>query len=251
LKQKTGVTDIDPGQIARTFCEVISEKFQDFYTSLDLSLTMVYVSTATGQFLDLLGAMLQCIRLENESDANYRARITNQVYVIQGANFTAIRLKCLSIAGVKDIIAAEYTYGTGSFTVYVVTDDPETPQSIINEVEEAVADTKALGIFAEIRGPEIVPLDLKLRLIFNDKITETERATIRQSVKQSVKRGIDNLGLGGSFSRNGIIQTALSTSTKIVDVDIASLKISGVSQYAGTFLVAYDQRMVLETLEVV
>lgn len=250
LKEKTGVNDPDAGTIARTFCEIISEEMESFYSVLDRSVMMSFLSQAQGQFVDLIGAVLNCTRNVEETDENYKARISNQVYVMQSANYTSVRLKALSVEGVRNVVTAEYSRGAGSFSIYVITDAPETPQSILNEVERVVNGTKGFGISAEIKGPELVPLDLKLRLIFSDKVTDIERSAIRQSVYQAIKRDIDNIEMGGSFGTNGLIQLALSTNPKIADVQIATLKINKVNKYASVFESYWNQRIVLKTLEV-
>lgn len=250
LKKDTPITDIDPGTIARTFCELMAEEFNQFYQALDLNLTMSFVSTAVGKFLDLIGQLLNCTRLPNETDANYRSRIVNQVYVIQGSNYTAVRLKALSIDGVRDIVSKQFTRGTGSFSLYVITDDPITPQAILNQVEEVIEDTKAYGIYAEVKAPKLVPVSMKLNLVFSDKVTEAEKSTIRQSIKQVIKSKIDNLGMGSTFSVKEMVYAAIASNTRVVDADISVLKIKEISQFTKNFTVSWNERIVLENLEV-
>jgi uncharacterized phage protein gp47/JayE len=250
LKSNTDITDVDPGSIARAFSEVLSEEFYQFYTELDLFTTMGFVSTAGGNFLDLIGALLNCTRVSGETDANYRSRIVNQVYVIQGANYTSIRLKALSVNGVKNIITREFTNGTGSFTLYVVTDDPVTSSAILNEVEDVVEASKAYGILAEIKTPTLILTDLKVRLVFSDKVSDAEKATIRQAATQSVKAYMDGIEVGGSFIMNEAIKAAMNTSTKITDVSVLNFKTDGIAQFIKNIEADWYERIVIGTLEV-
>jgi uncharacterized phage protein gp47/JayE len=251
LQSNTKIVDVDAGSIARTFSEILAEEFYSFYTELDTTTTMTFVSTASGQFLDLIGALLNCTRTANESDANYRIRITNQVYVVAGGNQTALRLKALSVDGVKDVVMREFTNGSGSFSMYVITDEPETPVTILNAVKDAVAVTKSYGIYAEVKSPVLIPVDLKVRLILSDKVTDAEKSTLRQSAKQAIKTQIDNLGLGGSFVVNDIIRTAMNANARILDADMGALKVNGVNQFYKNFTANWDERIVIQTLEVV
>lgn len=251
MQADTQIVDVDPGSIVRTFCEILSEEYSTFYDELDLNTTMGYVSSATGQFLDLIGALLNCTRLTGESDSNYRSRIVNQVYVIAGGNLTSIRLKVLSIEGVRDVVTREFTRGTGSFSLYVITDEVTAPQSLINQVEDAVSEAKSFGVFAEVKTPVLIPVQLKVRLVFSDKVSDTEKAAIRQTAKQSIKSYIDNIGLGGTFSINDVLRAGYDASKKVVDSEAITIKVNGVTQFARNFTVDWDQRIVIDSLDVI
>ena len=113
LRTEGGITETSPGSIARMFAEVMIEEFSPFYDELDLITKMGFISTSTGGYLDLIGELLNCTRDGDESDDNYRARISNQVSVEQSANLIAIRLKTLRIDGVADAQFKRFTRGTG------------------------------------------------------------------------------------------------------------------------------------------
>lgn len=250
LKRDTLVTDVDPGTIARALCDVLAEEFGDFYKELELTTTMGFVSSAQGNFLDMIGQLLNCNRATNETDSNYRSRIVNQVYVVAGANETSIRLKVLSVPGVKNIIMREFTKGTGSFTIYVITDELESPLTIIDQVESVVRDTKAAGILAEVKTPVLIPVELKVRLIFSDKVSDSEKASLRQSSRTVIKNYLDNISLGGQFVANEVVRQAMSVSDKIIDADFYSLKVNEMNQFVRNFQVGWDERIVVAKLEV-
>jgi hypothetical protein len=250
LRKNTLVTNLDPGTLARSLVDIFSEEFGDFYKELELTTVMGFVSTAKGQFLDMIGSLLNCTRLALETDNNYRSRIINQVYVVAGANETSIRLKVLSIPGVKNIIMKQFTKGTGSFSIYIITDDLITPQSILSQVESVVNESKAAGVFAEVKTPVLIPVELKVRLIFSDKVSDIEKTSIRQQAKQNIKTYIDNIALGGNFIVNEIVRTGMDASSKIIDVDFYSLKVNDMTQFVRNFQVDWDQRIVINKIEV-
>lgn len=250
VRTLTDITNTDPGSVARTFLEVLTEEFYEFYTELDLAVTMGFVSTAAGRYLDLIGALLDCERELDETDENYRSRIVNQVYVVAGANLTAIRLKALSVEGVNDVIFKEYSHGTGSFSCYVITDDVQTSNSVLSAVQSAIDDTKAYGIYAEVKSPVLIPVELMVRLVFSSDAGTAEKTTIRQSVMNAVRTYIDNLGMGETIIINEIIQVIMDVSTKIRDLDIYGMTVNGISQYVANTSCKWEERFILDVLDI-
>lgn len=250
MRTMTDINDTEPGSIARTFLEILTEEFYEFYTELELTATMGFVSTASGRYLDMIGELLGCVREIAEMDKEYRHRITNQVYVVAGANLTAIRLKALSIDGVNDVIFKEYAHGAGSFSCYVITNNPKADRAILRAVENAINDTKAYGIYAEVKTPVLIPVDLMVRLIFSSDAGSAEKATIRQSAIREARNYIDGLGLGETFVINELIQRIMDVSTKIKDMDIYGMKTNGIGRYVMNASCKWDERFVLDTLDI-
>jgi uncharacterized phage protein gp47/JayE len=250
LKNSTAITNTDPGSVARTFLEVLTEEFYEFYTELDLTVTMGFVSTASGRFLDMIGSLLNCIRKPGETDFEYRARITNQVYVVAGANLTAIRLKALSVAGVRDVIFKQYSHGAGSFSCYVLTSDAQTSSSVLRAVQSVIDDTKAYGVYAEVKSPVLIPVDLMVRLVFSSDAGAAEKNTIRQNAVREVRNYIDGLTIGETIVINEIIQRIMELSTKIKDLDIYGMNINGLSRYVTNATCKWDEKFILDSLDI-
>jgi phage-related baseplate assembly protein len=250
LQMSTDITNTDPGSVARTFLEVLTEEFYDFYSELELSVTMGFVSTASGRYLDMIGMLLNCQRAIDETDENYRARIVNQVYVVAGANITAIRLKALAVNGVKDVIFKEYSHGAGSFSCYVITDDAQASRSILRAVEAAINDTKAYGVYAEVKTPVLIPVELMVRLVFSNDAGAAEKTTIRQNVVRQVRNYINSLSLGDTLVINEVIQQVMDVSTKIKDLDIYSLKVNGTSRHITNQTIKWDEKFILDVLDI-
>lgn len=250
LRSMTDITSTEPGSVARTFLEVLTEEFYEFYTELELAVTMGFVSTATGRYLDMIGALLNCERQADETDENYRARIVSQVYVVAGANLTAIRLKALTVEGVKDIVFKEYSHGAGSFTCYVITNDAQTSLATLNAVQAALDEAKAYGIYAEAKTPVLIPVELMVRLIFSNDAGAAEKTTIRQSIVREVTEYIDNVEMGEMIIINELIQRIMDVSTKIKDLDIYGLKVNGISRYVNNVSAKWDEKFILDALDI-
>lgn len=63
----TPISAVGPGSIARSIIESITTEIGDLYDILDFNITQTYVSTATGQALDALGALYGVSRKEVSS----------------------------------------------------------------------------------------------------------------------------------------------------------------------------------------
>ena len=250
IRTLTDITNTDPGSVARTFLEVLTEEFYEFYTELELSVTMGFVSTANGRFLDMIGMLLNCTRELDETDESYRSRIVNQVYVVAGANLTSIRLKALSVEGVNDVIFKEYSHGAGSFSCYVITNDVQATNSILNAVQAAVDDAKAFGIYAEVKSPVLIPVELMVRLVFSSDAGIAEKTTIRQGVVNAVRSYVDELSVGETLIINEVIQRIMEVSSKIKDLDIYGLNVNGISQYVTNTTCKWDERFILDVLDI-
>jgi phage-related baseplate assembly protein len=250
IQTQSGISNTDPGSVARTFLEVLTEEFYDFYSELELTVAMGFVSSASGRYLDMIGMLLACNRTLGESDASYKMRIVNQVYVVAGANLTAIRLKALSIEGVRDVIFKEYTHGAGSFSCYVITNDVQASRSILNAVEGAINDAKAYGIYAEVKTPVLIPVELMVRLIFSSDAGNAEKTTIRQNAARTVRNYFDNLVLGETLVINEVIQIIMDVSTKIKDLDIYGVTVDGTNRYVTNQTIKWDEKFVLDVLDI-
>lgn len=250
LQTLTDVTNTDAGSVARTFLEVLTEEFYEFYSELELSVTMGFVSTAAGRFLDMIGTLLDCARTVGETDENYRSRIVNQVYVVAGANLTAIRLKALSVEGVRDVIFREYSHGAGSFSCYVLTNDAQASRSVLNAVEAAINDTKAYGIYGEVRTPVLIPVELMVRLVFSTDAGSAEKTTIRQTAAKEIRNYIENMAMGEILVINELIQRIMETSTKVKDLDIYGMNINGQSRYITNVPIKWNEKLILDLLDI-
>jgi hypothetical protein len=250
LTANTDITNTDPGSVARTFLDVLSEEFYEFYSELDLSVTMGFVSTAVGTYLNLVGQLLHCTRIAGETDDNYRARITNQVYVVAGANLTSIRLKALAIPNVKDLVFKQYTHGAGSFTCYIITYDPSIDRSTISAVQSVVDDTKAYGVYAEVLTPLLIPIELQVRLVFSSDAIDAEKSAIRQNVVKAIRNYIDGLAMGDNFVLNELTQQIMDVSSKIVDLDVYGLAVNNVQKFVGNLNCKWNERFILDTIDI-
>ncbi|ARO21531.1 hypothetical protein B2J90_29505 (plasmid) [Bacillus tropicus] len=250
LRTEGGITETSPGSIARMFSEVMIEEFSPFYDELELIIQMGFISTSTGGYLDLIGELLNCTRDGDESDDNYRARISNQVSVEQNANLIAIRLKTLRIDGVADAQFKRFTRGTGSFTCYVTPQVYPIENDLLTRVESVIDEVAAYGMNVEVKTSEYNPVDITLNLIFHSKTTTLERQHIRNKVIQNVGAYMKQLNMGSPIIINEIIQRVMETSDQILDMEFKKLVVNEKEYFIKNVEPSLEERYFLRKINV-
>lgn len=250
LVAKKAVTDTSPGSVARMFAETLIEEFYQFYEQLDAMMLMSFVSTARGTYLDLIGQLLACTRNTGETDEDYRYRVVNQVYVVQGANLTSLRIKILQVSGVADVQFKRFTNGAGSFTCYVIPESYPISNDLINKVQAEVDTTAAYGIYGEVKVSTVIPVDMDMNLIFTNQTTNAERQTVRQQVAAAIQKYVKGLQMGEAIIINEIIQQSMDISSKILDMQIVSLTVNEVNQYVKNIYPKTQEQYFLRRISV-
>lgn len=218
---------ISAGRIAKLLLSIVNENVAEFYSTLKEQHVQAFLSYATGQSLDLIGELLNCPRESGEEDDDYRYRISKQTLSLARANETAVRLAVLSVEGVEDVVMRPFTHGTGSFSVYVVTNAPTASEDILEQVREKLEEFKAFGIRAEVYNPLLLPVELKVRLIFDKRVTDLDRKMIRAQAQQLIKEHIASLSVGNELDPMEIRSKILRLHEGIYDVDMYYFRIDG------------------------
>lgn len=250
LKSFEATTGQSPGLIARAILKAINRNIAGMYQTFDLNMAMLALSKAEGRFLDLWGAVLDCKRLENESDNNYRYRITQQVYVVAGTNESAIRLKLLQIPGVANIKIKRYVLGTGSFAVFVIPEADVDYDHIINLVQAELDESAALGIKAIAVKPTEIPVDVSVRIVYRDGVSEAAKYDIQTKARTRLRDYIENLDLGEELIVNEMRERVMSISEQVKDMTITRLSVAHKPVLLVNLECFWDERFVPNLIEV-
>ena len=154
---------------------------------------------------------------DTESDSNYRYRLSNATVAAEKANEIAVRLAALSVSGVADVIIKPFARGVGSYEVMVIPSEGIANTTLVNNVQTAIEAVQAAGIKGTSRAPSVVAVDLAVKVIFIDNVTEYEQNLIRINIKSAIERYIANIPIGGEFIVNELRQQIMDVSTKIKD----------------------------------
>jgi len=233
------------GKIARLLLNIVNSILADeggIYEALQINHVRAFLSTATGDALDAIGYMLNCQRIIGESDDNYRYRISQQVLSFEKANETAVRLAALSVDGVRDVITKPFTYGTGSFSIYVVSEQPITPNSILEAVRNSVYSVAGYGIRFEVLSPDIIDVMMNILVSSQARTTETDKNIILANARTKVISYINSRTVGQPLVVSEIENAIRDVSAYITSVNIASMRIGGKLVFTSDQKCRWNQR---------
>lgn len=178
---------------------------------------------------------------DTESDANYKYRLMNATVAAEKANEISVRLAALSVNGVADVIIKPYARGIGSFDVIVIPVEGIATDSLISSVQSAINDVTACGMKGTAIKPTIVPVDIEVKLIFNNNATDFEKSDIKSQVKTSIEKYTTNIPLGGEFIYNELIQQIMDVSQKIKDTMVTCYFFREEPTFLGNVSIYWDE----------
>lgn len=216
-----------PGAVAKLFMNIVNKHIADLYDTLTVNHLRAFVTTADGDALDAIGLLLQCFRIDGESDDNYRYRITQQCLVLAKANETAIRLTALLVDGVKNVILKPFAMGAGSFSVIVLSDEDVTSTGILENVRKAIQKVHGYGIRFNVVSPTLNYVSIKHRIFFKDGVSTNDRQEIRYNVQAALLQYFSNLDVGEIINVDRITQLVMNVSSDIIQEANEELWING------------------------
>lgn len=215
---------IRPGSIARLLLAIINSEQAEFYKTLEKVHLMSFLSTAKEEYVDLLGELVQCKRNEGEDDKSYKHRISIQITVLETSNELAVRMAVLSVPGVQDAIINKFTHGAGSFSVFLITETGVVSENVINDCIKKIDETAAYGIKYTVSAPELVPVELGVKLIFLNGTKNTD--TLKKEARKVIREYINSKTLKEPLVINEIIQRVMGISKDIYDLNIFKFRIN-------------------------
>ena len=219
-----GTISMTPGSISRLLLAVVNMEFEEAYKKLEEIHLQAFLSTATGEFLDLIGALVNCKR-EDRTDEAFRYAISKRTTELETSNKLAVRMALLSVEGVQDVELKRFTHGTGSYTAFIITEDPVPSESILSRCREVLEDVTAYGNKYEVEGPNLLPVELGIKLIIKNTSTSVE--ALKESVKEKVRTYINSKKIGEELVVNEIIESVMKTSDDIYDMEFFEFKVNG------------------------
>lgn len=214
-----------PGSIAKLFADIINKNISGFYERLSLTHVQAFLTTSTGIYLDHIGKIVNCKRLEGELDDDYRKRISHQSLSLSKANEVAIRLAVLSIDNVEDVRIKRYSNGPGSMTIVPICKD------VINtSTMEAVRDVAnsecSCGEKVIVKKPDLKYVKLDVTLVMASTVDDTTKQEIIINVRDRIDEYIGSIPIGQTFMINKLTEVIMSTDDKIINYSCSSFKIN-------------------------
>ncbi|WP_067923527.1 baseplate J/gp47 family protein [Alicyclobacillus shizuokensis] len=264
IPANTPITNLTPGAIARALVEAMKDEYPRLYDYAETILNMGFLSTAEGQYLDLIGGLFSYPRRTTTvidqttgemndvliDDDTYRYEISQRVLAAANANLTALRLAILPVPGVDDVVEKEYAQGTGSFSFYVITSNGFTPESVQSQVQAAVEDVKAFGVRDNILLPTEIPLDISLQLTLADSVSDQDAQLIQLNVKTAIYNYIGNLSMGQGLIYNELVKAIMDADSRIQEFTITQFYLNNEPALLTNQNVNDDERIVVSSVNV-
>jgi len=245
LKENTQLTDFRPGSMARSILQVYYDDIENLYDELYRDAERSYVSTSYGRFLEELGHLVNCHRNNNQSDDNYKAKIYHNPQLKAKGNKKAVIEACRNVDGVNDIEVNEYPRGIGSFDIFVISEDPDTSEEVLEKVQAKIDEVKSSGIDGKAIRPSLVYIDLYIRYSFYDTVGTTTIREIQDQAEDTIREYIINKETGPTLIINNLIKQLMSVSpSSIQDVRITDMYIDGRQTLINNKDFEWDQRLV-------
>lgn len=89
LAQNTRITRLSPGGKARALLESVNKRLNESYTVFDLALARAFVSSAPGQYLELIGSLLG-VNKQSASAASISSDVQTLKWYVESGTFGAI-----------------------------------------------------------------------------------------------------------------------------------------------------------------
>lgn len=225
--QEVGIS-VTPGGIAKLFSSIINSEISEFYETLSVYHLQCFVSTATGTYLEHIGKLLNCDRKEKETDDNYRFRITNQVLSVASANKASIKLAALSVDGVDSVVLVPFSKGAGSFDLFVVNNNGELNDKVINNVKNEVVKVIGYGINCNVSEPRYKKVEISIKLLYKNSVQYIDTDEINDKVRKNIHNYINSLEIGEELILNKLNSIIMSSDKNIANFICESFKINGV-----------------------
>jgi uncharacterized phage protein gp47/JayE len=127
LMLNTNITNTNVGGITRSLIEIINKNISEYYEVLDVNMTMSFLSTAEGYFLDLIGAMFNMPRYQPVSASASVNDSAQKFYVTTGTLFDYIGTGVIPINTVVSsqdglisyTVSSDTNFAAGATEVYV------------------------------------------------------------------------------------------------------------------------------------
>lgn len=219
LKELTAIGFSDsPGTIARLFLSIVNKNIATLYKVLTVNHLRAFLSTSDGAALDAIGLLLQCKRNNNESDDDYRYRVSKQCLTLATSNETAVRLAALTTDGVSDVKLKPYAMGTGTFTVIVILESNTDSTTVLKNVENNINSTVGYGIRFKVVTPTLTYVKFKYKLYLKDNVSDADAQTIRYDVQTALADYINTLDVGEDIMIDKLTQVIMNVSEDIISI---------------------------------
>lgn len=215
----------------RVFVGLVPMFNDSVYTAGANTLVKHNATSPTGTTIRCTNPKPIAAQLGYESDDNFRTRIIKSIRVTNGATSEAVRFAGLQVPGVRDIKIRNLVYGLGSVEAVVVPENVANQsvalngQSVVSKAVDAMKSVSPVGIRLITREPKYSPLDITGTVIIKSDINVDRTGTAGRA-RIGILRYLNTLLPGDTLVYARLLQSALESSDRIVDVNFTQMQIS-------------------------
>ena len=126
-----------------------------------------------------------------------------------------------------------FTFGIGTFSVFVTSTSPVTTEGTLAAVQAAINEVQAKGIRGVAVSPDLLGVQSRIVLTFLPTTTTEDKSTITKQVQTNVVDYVNNLRPGETLVVNEIRQRVMETSEQLHDMLITNLIIGDFNLVTG------------------
>lgn len=185
-----------------------------------------------------------------ETDENYRARIIKQVRTTAGGTIQALRFAGLAINGVRDVKIRDAAYGLGSVEAVVVLENRGLAATALPDAIRQMDAIRPAGVRLLVKQPEYSALDAIATIVIRKDVTDINTSGTARRAELGILRYLNTLLPGDKLVYSKLIESVLSASDVIDDVNFMRLQVAGTEILRNNFQPSEDTQIVPGSIEV-
>lgn len=201
--------DVSKGSVIDMILKSMSYMLSEAHIQIEENKKPYLFTKQEGKDLDNTGYFLQCNRLPNETDENYRSRLMNWTKRNASNNITAINEAIKTLNYSSSATYVPFTNGVGTASVYIIPYkyEDEFVKSALVEAEEKLSKVISPSSIVEYLIPE--PTAVKL-VAYLDVKDNNDKEYIKREITYKVKEYINNIAPGDKLMLGYINNIALN-----------------------------------------
>ena len=154
----------------------------------------------------------------DETDDNYRFRIQQQTIAGEAANYSAIRLNLLSIAGISDVVRIKYPKGIGTAHWLIKAVTPEVPQRLIDLSQEAINEKQGEGLENIAAAPITIGTQLVFSITYRERLEDKIKDLIKTTIRRDLITYINSLAIEEDLIIDQLVKIILNSDDRVLSM---------------------------------
>lgn len=240
---------VDPVTIlagtTRAYGRVVPNFTSGDFTASKNTLTKHNFISPTGTIIFCTNPKEVYSMINMENDETYRRRIAKAVKASSYGTTESLRLRALSVNGVRDVRVRESSYGLGSCDVIVVPESQRISTNLVSSLFTALKAVKPVGIKLNITVAERIPINAAVNIVLPAGLNEATITGIENQARLFLIRYLNSKTIGDSISYGDMESQIKLASDFIKSVNILSVSSNGQEVPKGIYRINDDRKYMI------